>query len=56
MSELKRCPFCGGKADVYRDILSSYRVACLKVVECSGGQVRWFESKGEAIEAWNKRA
>lgn len=57
MSELKPCPFCGGKADLLDYGLTGAR----KVVQCSdcGAKTRAFDPKvkrGEnAIDAWNSR-
>ena len=53
MAELKRCPFCGGRASL---ILKggSYFVKCNW---CPGAVITDFvhQSKEEAIEAWNRR-
>ena len=61
MSELKPCPFCGGKA-----LLNSYksRKGYDAYVECAGCLVQMItvtcdtiqEAENEAIEAWNRRA
>jgi Lar family restriction alleviation protein len=58
MNELKPCPFCGGKAELIRDIYSTH-------VRCSICKARatpfWGkpyannETQKMAIEAWNKR-
>ena len=54
IEELKRCPFCGGEAEV----LSGYS-GCEKVyrVECSscGGRSLSNELKCTVIAAWNRR-
>ena len=51
MSELKRCPFCGGEAD-YTQILGNYgRVYCFT---CDGG-IREGRSKDGVIHNWNSR-
>jgi hypothetical protein len=47
--ELLPCPFCGGRGDAAKDAYWSVRC---DDCECESG---WFESKEEAIEAWNKR-
>ena len=51
--DLKRCPFCGGEAEVTL-FLGNYIVACKG---CPGST---FPCKGmteeEAVEAWNRRA
>lgn len=65
MNELKPCPFCGGKAELYTTITSSVPkrgMAWVHCVKChSSGAV--FEDRnndGEfvclAIKAWNRRA
>lgn len=55
-TELKPCPFCGGKAEVvpysvYGKV-KSYFVNCLKC----GCQIRDYTSKQNAEKAWNRRA
>ena len=59
MAELKPCPFCGGEAFVYkryesvwRNDPTDYTVLCKN---CRAGVRHYFQTKGEAIEAWNKR-
>lgn len=56
--KLKRCPFCGGEAN-----LENYGLTgTMKVVKCSdcGARTRAFDPKvkrGEnAIDSWNRRA
>lgn len=53
--ELKRCPFCGGEAEMlineYRDSRKEYLVAC---TECDGMVERWRETEEEAVEQWNR--
>lgn len=39
LKPLKRCPFCGGKADYYCEARTAL-----------------FDTKQEAIDAWNKRS
>lgn len=50
MTELKPCPFCGGKAALWGrfDGYEVYCINCLAKVEQDG--------RAEAIEAWNRRA
>ena len=52
MEELKPCPFCGAKATLWREggVDRPYHILC----GC-GGRVGWFETREEAIEAWNRR-
>ena len=60
MSELKPCPFCGGEAFVTEYLYSCDPTsrATTHAVECNGCHTTTFEfdSKEEAIEAWNRRA
>ena len=52
MTELKPCPFCGGKAEV----LYTSKYECF--VYCRRGcaeQTRLYKTKGSAIKAWNRR-
>ena len=51
MDELKPCPFCGGKAN-------AFICGRIFVVECEscGTSSDGFDSKKEAVEAWNRRA
>jgi Lar family restriction alleviation protein len=51
MTELKPCPFCGGKAETYDYYFNEWYIGC---VECSC-DLGVFDTKEEAIEAWNKR-
>lgn len=49
--ELKPCPFCGGEAALFEQNCDRpWHVLCY-----CGGRVGWFETKQEAIEAWNRR-
>ena len=51
MTELRKCPFCGGEADTYPYDFSGWYIGCS---ECSC-DLGVFDTKEEAIEAWNKR-
>ena len=52
MSEgLKRCPFCGGKAEVRAFTLTMQFAQCM---ECGAGTTS-YETQEEAAIAWNKR-
>ena len=57
MSELKPCPFCGGKASVRRHSnkwIDWWLVSC---PYCHISQIgNGYEFEFEAIEAWNRRA
>ena len=47
--ELKACPICNGKADVYNEA-RGYSISC---DACDIGQETFYELRDEAIEAWN---
>ena len=51
MTELKRCPFCGGKAELRAYSAELQFVQC---VDCLSGSTA-FPTGAEAITAWNKR-
>ena len=55
MTELRKCPFCGGEAKIYRRqlnwLLDDYKVECCSC--CCSTDI--YDTKQEAIEAWNKR-
>lgn len=54
--ELKPCPFCGGEGKIidlgFFNLPSSYGVCCLN---CSCATYQFFDTEGEAAEAWNRR-
>ena len=52
MSELKCCPFCGGKAEMLNYSPTEWLVHC---IECDGMVENWRKTKQEAIEQWNRR-
>ena len=59
MTELKKCPFCGGEANIESyDPYDGYQGDCMvwrvKCLECKAIIQR--RTKEEAIEAWNRRA
>lgn len=49
--ELKPCPFCGGKAKCFT-VNSATWVFC---TDCSA-ETRAYDTREEAIAAWNRRA
>jgi Lar family restriction alleviation protein len=51
MTELRKCPFCGGEAETYSYYFNEWYIGCR---ECSC-DLGVFDTKEEAIEAWNKR-
>ncbi len=50
MDRLKRCPFCGGEAEIV-----GYTIFWVTCKECTA-ETKDFDTKEEAIEAWNRRA
>lgn len=64
MEELKPCPFCGGKAEYYCEehdwsdwgyiSTAKYYDAYVECEKC-GARTELFDTKQEAIDAWNKR-
>lgn len=52
MSELRSCPFCGGEAELEHLEIDGYLAHCSK---CDGMIEKWFDTKDEAIAAWNRR-
>ena len=53
--ELKKCPFCGGKAEV--DAIEVLRGAYMRAVTCTvcTAQSGWFDTEKEAVKKWNRR-
>ena len=49
--KLKRCPFCGGHADVEQGAVF-YRVRCDKC----GAHTRYCRTRADAIDLWEQRA
>lgn len=47
--ELKKCPFCGGEAEIV-----GYKFSWIVCKECSA-ETGVFDTKIEAIKAWNRR-
>lgn len=56
MTELKKCPFCGGgwgiTMNCYSDDNTTFHVECC---DC-GARTEEFKTQDEAIEAWNRSA
>lgn len=57
MADLKRCPFCGGKAKIRGlvTVIDAYAITC----EDCGADVFFYgkeSSWSEMIKAWNRRA
>ena len=53
--ELKKCPFCGGKARLTYDTYGSRYVYYVQCDNVSCGIVTWIHTtEEEAVEAWNK--
>lgn len=52
MPELKPCPFCGGEAKV-QSFSHDRTVYC---TDCNARVQKFFPTREEAIEAWNRRA
>ena len=56
MTELKKCPFCGSKARL-NVCNEKYFVECSHENWCETLPKTWlYNTKEEAIEAWNRRA
>lgn len=56
MSELKPCPFCGGKADAQNTYAIGVWEAFCTVCGAHTGYPAGGCTEAEAIEAWNRRA
>lgn len=54
MTELEKCPFCGGEVILEVNTLSQYFFSCngCNLIACFSGKE---ETEAEAIEAWNRR-
>lgn len=57
MSELKKCPFCGGEAELkkYYPPFSRRAIVTVKCTSCRCNSGEWRRSD-KAIESWNTRA
>ncbi len=55
--ELKHCPFCGGKATLYREEDGGfYKVKCDNFDCWIGPETSFYSNQTIAIEAWQERA
>lgn len=52
-TDLKPCPFCGGKAEYHYDC-DMVKVRCSNY-DCQCELVTWFDEPEEAAEEWNRR-
>jgi len=55
MTELKRCPFCGGEARLWHPKEYGITLGSVKCNSC-GASTESFTDDDSAIEAWNKRS
>lgn len=59
MDELKNCPFCGGKAELYirKKTYSTKTIYIPRCADrfCCGRTTHVYESEEKAINSWNKR-
>ena len=56
--KLKSCPFCGGEAELDHFDSDEWYICCANLDgECEiRPSTRFYETKEEAIEAWNRRS
>lgn len=52
--KLKKCPFCGGEAHIYK-AMEDYPNWVVECMECRIG-TSWHADRGKAIKLWNARA
>lgn len=57
MSELKPCPFCGGKGTVtlYPTVGGNWRLAYVVCCNECWAKTGYYDTRREAVEAWNWR-
>jgi Lar family restriction alleviation protein len=53
MTELKPCPFCGSKAEVWEGVFGGWRAFCTNRKSC--GAMIVCATEQDAIIEWNKR-
>ena len=56
MDELKMCPFCSSESRLLHQLVAAIRDDFWVVCRKCGMQTAHFDSKQEAIAAWNRRA
>lgn len=55
MSELKRCPFCGGEAKVFNDRIVANNAYIVECTDCGCAIGEYSKTPELAIKAWNTR-
>ena len=59
MSELKPCPFCGGKAMIYGCTVDVFGIGpkdfTVYCYECRASVMHFYATENGAIDAWNRR-
>jgi Lar family restriction alleviation protein len=51
MADLKPCPFCGGKSEIWNATSDIFVLQC----QCCGTRIDRYGKKEKVIEAWNTR-
>ena len=54
MSDLKPCPFCGGKAKIWKEE-GGYPWLIDEMVGCQKCEISFYTDKGKGIKKWNTR-
>lgn len=57
MEQFKPCPFCGSAGEIeYKKALDTWIVRCSNSQCPASYMIGWdYETRGEAVEAWNSR-